>query len=201
MTWPQRYFSMHLRWEGLEDQWTAVDHLVYLPVTLHSTLWLSKGLPKYLNFISGRDSCLKKSRLNSETLHHTEKYPEVTFQLCCLKDYSVMKGTHSSWQTFFNVLIFGYPVSKVSSTPASLVPWITSNPLSPTVSKMATIISFPLSGFMPSPKEVQSIPSLFLNMSGSYWLAWPVESDGSDILWLSSLGQKKPCCFHLSLLE
>lgn len=144
----------------------AVDDSVYLPVTLHSTLWLSKGLPKYLNFLSGRDSCLKTVDLALKTLHHTGKYPQVPFQLCCIKDYSVMKGTCSSWQTF-SIPIFGYPVSKVSSTPASSVPWITSNPLSPPVSEMATVTSFPLSGFMPSPKEVQPIPSIFLNMSGS----------------------------------
>lgn len=164
--WPQRYLSMHLRWEGSEDQWTAVDHLVCLPVTLHSILWLSKGLPKYLNLFSGRDSCLKKVDWTLRLCSILKNILRLPSNMCSIKDYSVMKRTRSSWQTFFNVPIFGYPVSKVSSTPASSVPWITSNPLSPPVSEMATVTSFRLYGFMPSPKEVQSIPSLFLNMRG-----------------------------------
>lgn len=56
--------------------------------------------------------------------------------MCFIRDYSVIKGVPSSCPRLSRAPIFRYPISNVTSTPATSGPSIIPNPLSPPISKM-----------------------------------------------------------------
>lgn len=90
-------------------------HLVYVPVTLCSILWLRKGLLKCLNFLSGCARNLKKAGRTLRLCSIPKNMLRLPWSLWFIKDYSVIKGSSSSCQRLFSVPIFGFKSQKSHS--------------------------------------------------------------------------------------